>query len=1063
MKKLLSLSLIIFSLLFLYYPTSYALTDFKIIISFVVICVIIKYVLKKFNIEIKIPEKNYVLIILILSVLTRVGIVLLFNNKITQISDFSLALESAKSGAFQDVYYQVFSHWLLYPVILGKIFKIFGASQMIALLFNSFILILTALVIYKLSMLIFSDKKSGFYASLLYIFWPSNILYNNIVTPEHICSLLLVVILYLFLLLIKNNFYKDKKYKYLITSFFIGILLSISSFFKNFSYVFLIAFTIFFILNFIQNFKRNNNLKSFFLNNKLISMVIIVFIFFISNCFIFNIIEKNYVKAPVVRNVAPCYLNVGWRDNGVYNKENYQMYFDLLEQNNYDYKKTNKEILADLKNYLITVKGITGVKELLDSKAKIIYGNDESKIDFTVYSLNNTEGGLSNFLNTSFKDINNKYFIILVFLGILGLIHLVKEKNLKLFLSYLIFYGSLLLILVVEGQNRYMYSVQTLMCINAVAGIKILQNFLNKYINPQKIINSELNYKSIFYAGLFLLIFIFLNIFVPSFMFIFKASISKIYCYISLLLSIVVVYWLMKKNKILNIKTLIVSIFIPIIIILVSINVSGKFFDSTWDGNMYHKAAIGYLMDGWNPLEEDIQSFDAKQESPKDLLEWSHLWIDHYPKASYVFGASIGVITNNVESGKSINILSIFVLFCFSVSLLLYKKRNVIFSIIFSLVVVTCTTIGSQIFTNFIDGLVYLYIFMIMYFFIANEQKDYVNKNVLYCTYFMILIILINIKFSSFGYAGLLCLGYYIWYIIRLIRKKYDMKEFLKFTGISALAVILAVFVVGVSVYPKNLIDHGHPFYPLMGKGSKEIMLQETLYSLEHASPIKRFLVSTFSEAMNLSRASMVEATLKIPFSIHQNELEFAQTYDLRISGNGLLFSGILVICLLLLIPLMIKEYKNDKKNFILYFIPLLISLAMVFIMEDLWWARYFPQIHFVVFIVLLLFDKYKSESYILKFLIIVVLLNNFMFLIGNIDRTVAGTINANNQLADFKSYWTPEDCKMKVYSLIFPGGYFNFEDELKDYEITYTSHPLDRDYQYVLNNGYAAGICEEK
>ena len=27
----------------------------------------------------------------------------------------------------------------------------------------------------------------------------------------------------------------------------------------------------------------------------------------------------------------------------------------------------------------------------------------------------------------------------------------------------------------------------------------------------------------------------------------------------------------------------------------------------------------------------------------------------------------------------------------------------------------------------------------------------------------------------------------------------------------------------------------------------------------------------------------------------------------------------------------------------------------MVFVMEDLWWARYFPQIHFVVFIVLLL------------------------------------------------------------------------------------------------------------
>ena len=53
----------------------------------------------------------------------------------------------------------------------------------------------------------------------------------------------------------------------------------------------------------------------------------------------------------------------------------------------------------------------------------------------------------------------------------LGLISMNKNKDLKKFLLYLVLFGSLLLLLLVEAQNRYMYAVQPIICILATGGL----------------------------------------------------------------------------------------------------------------------------------------------------------------------------------------------------------------------------------------------------------------------------------------------------------------------------------------------------------------------------------------------------------------------------------------------------------------------------------------------------------------------------------------------------------------------------------------------------------------
>ena len=40
------------------------------------------------------------------------------------------------------------------------------------------------------------------------------------------------------------------------------------------------------------------------------------------------------------------------------------------------------------------------------------------------------------------------------------------------------------------------------------------------------------------------------------------------------------------------------------LILILLILIAGLFFDTSYDGNNYHKTAVGLLKEGWNPLEE---------------------------------------------------------------------------------------------------------------------------------------------------------------------------------------------------------------------------------------------------------------------------------------------------------------------------------------------------------------------------------------------------------------------------------------------------------------------------
>lgn len=548
-------------------------------------------------------------------------------------------------------------------------------------------------------------------------------------------------------------------------------------------------------------------------------------------------------------------------------------------------------------------------------------------------------------------------------------------------------------------------------------------------------------------SAFFLLSFIFFNVFVSSFFFIFKVSIHKCFFLISFVLSIIATSIFLKKT---NLKKRLVAIILSILIIIFSILLNGKIYDYTWDGNSYQKATTGMLAIGWNPLYEELEDFDDNSKEQINIGDESPIYINNYAKASNIFAANVYKFTGNIETGKSINTITIALLFLLTFSFLVYKKKSLLFTFLFSICVVSYPIVCTQFLTNYIDILVYAFLYLTIFSFFLFEEDDFVfsKRNSLFM-FFMILTIAINIKFSLFGYVGIYCLVYYIWYVYRVIKGKMDTTFFKNFTYTAIVSVVVGVFVVGLSVYPKNLIDHGNPFYPLYGNDNVDIMTQNSPKEFKDKTPVQKFLISFFSKSSDLVETSNELIKLKIPFTMSKDELWSVGLPDVRLSGNGVWFSGIFIISSIIIVISFKDLYNKNSIESILFSLPMIVTTIMIFFLQEAWWARYFPQLYLFVLFALILLNENSDNKRIkvLQYVFIVALLiNNFVSFQDAIKRSYKNNVICNVEFQKYESLEKPEDTNLVIYTKAFNGAKFNIIDKTKEENIVFINqYPNDK------------------
>ena len=459
----------------------------------------------------------------------------------------------------------------------------------------------------------------------------------------------------------------------------------------------------------------------------------------------------------------------------------------------------------------------------------------------------------------------------------------------------------------------------------------------------------------------------------------------------------------------------------------------GQFYDASYDGNSYHKLAIGLLKYGWNPVYEKPEGEVITRILRTNV--YVDPWVEGYCKGTWFFAASVYAISGNIETGKCYNAILLVAVLLTAYGA--YRKRIKNPYVAFGLAFVTAfnPVLVSQLFTFYIDGALYATLALLIIYLLIWLLDEKFARPYIFTLIGAAMITCGNIKFTGLLLGGCFCILNYAIYVGRTIllnKKDLSKKEIFRkvlpsFITFASIAVLTVVFA-GFSAYITNLIRHQTIGYPITGKDAIDIMTPNSPFT-----PGTNYLVclfqSLFSKVDNFNYTFGNEVQLKMPFTIVEGELNMlSQFCDTRLSGFGVFFSGVVIISA----GLFIYECVIVKKNYenLLLLLNFVLCIIFIFAIKESWWARYAPYAYIAVIMILYVAFKEKkfiSPLYLIALACLLVLIVNDCFGLSIIYYNV----NYSKELA--AAYAVLQNLEVKsiyVYNTTYAGAYFNLMDQ---------------------------------
>ena len=460
-------------------------------------------------------------------------------------------------------------------------------------------------------------------------------------------------------------------------------------------------------------------------------------------------------------------------------------------------------------------------------------------------------------------------------------------------------------------------------------------------------------FKILYESGILLIGFIVVDVLVSMILFCLKLHISVINFWASLIITMLA-FLLIGKNNNKTYINKVLSILLFLAILFGSIFVASKIYDSSYDGNSYHKGAIGMMAHGWNPVYETAEDYSDSIFHIRGAKIFT--WIDHYQNLSWIFGSTVYRVFGNIETAKSLNYLLI------SGTLLIlmnyfrrFKFKNSQ-SIILAFITVFSPVVLSQFFSFYIDGNLaitfYLYITTVSLITFELVKLKTISGDLLF-NFFFSICILANLKLTGILLiaAGILPLAGYL--TILFIQKKIKVFDYWKLFGTTLFSILFAILVIGGTSYVKNTFTMRNPFYPLLGDNRSDIITTMQPAELMGKNQIEKLLISVFSKSDNVQLYSWKALEYKLPLTWSNEEIDNLNITDTRIGGFGIFYSFIFIMSLITIISYLINVYKVKKESgtdaalYKIIISCILVSILIYLVLPtENWWARYAPNIY---------------------------------------------------------------------------------------------------------------------
>jgi hypothetical protein len=460
---------------------------------------------------------------------------------------------------------------------------------------------------------------------------------------------------------------------------------------------------------------------------------------------------------------------------------------------------------------------------------------------------------------------------------------------------------------------------------------------------------------------------------------------------VATILSLAGGYWLAKREG-LSKKYLLISLAIYLIIIFISLIAANAFYDMSWDGLWYHQTAVYQMSHGWNPLRDPLHNFTPH------LSEW----LRFYAKGPWYVDLAIFETTNNIEMAKAAVPMTFALTFLAGFALMTelgLNKRN---SAIISALIILNPVITCELVSYLVDGLMISFLFISISAMVGWYRKP---STLLILIAIMSAVLCINSKFTGLVY---LCFFVAMGGIYILIKER---KRFLKYLIIYSTAFIIGILIFGWNPYVTNTINRGNPFYPILGSsaypslgamGQDPIELYETPHNMMGRNRFLRLAYAVFGRPGAQPYLPGQNAVLMLPLDIGWKDFQLYYFHDVRISGFGPLFSGVLLLSIILLV--FVLSQKNSPGLFIILLCSAIILSLLV--SPHTWWARYGPQLWFLPIVDIttgFFFTHSRIVFWFTRVLAAILLINAILIASVHFSWEIEATQTTNKQLSLLK------------------------------------------------------------
>ena len=451
--------------------------------------------LQKYHNYLLAMEVIYVILILVLAFAARRFVIR--NLPMEPASDYKTYYEIAKmlkEGVLQEKgegycnYIGMFPHILGYCYILKTIFVVFGTSILNGQIANVLFSVGTVFLIYRIARKL-GGRMAGLAALTASAFWPSQILYVNMLAAEYSFTFFLYLCVLLFLHLVMDYDGATKHgIRGVLLHIVLGCLIAVTAAIRPMAVILLIAILIFLIplksklpeipLNSISVWVR-------FLARGFMRAALIVLAYMAVSSVLNTDIELTINKSTPSFSQSFGYnllVGLNQESGGGWNEEDSRYLYENLE-------RTGSPIEAQIACRNLAFKRLSagpgGFINLFIKKYELLWENDNYGADWNLAFLkeqNELTPDRAVFLNQA-KSASQVVYMVAVLFSFLTLIYLLQRKASSLYVLVLVYLGTAAMHLMVESQNRYHFHILPVFIIIASVGIKYIFENAVTFVN----------------------------------------------------------------------------------------------------------------------------------------------------------------------------------------------------------------------------------------------------------------------------------------------------------------------------------------------------------------------------------------------------------------------------------------------------------------------------------------------------------------------------------------------------------------------------------------------------